>query len=111
MLRNFDRDVAAAVHGLGGIQQQVQNRRANHLAVRGQLEVGTLDRDFDQFAGRVAAEQGDRLEKERANMERVRTRRTGTREEHQIVDELAERVDAGHHVPHDRQLGISRGPP
>jgi two-component system, NtrC family, response regulator AtoC len=104
-------DPALSTHRLRGVDQQVQQRRPHHLAVHRREHVVAPDRDVHRLVGGISPHQRDGAVHDGTKLDDGETGGTRSRKDHQIVDELAQRVDSPDDIAHHWKLPIVRGTP
>jgi len=109
--RHRDPDPALPVHRLRRIDQQVQDRRANHLRVGLYRRLFTVDGDLHVLGNRITPDHRHRLRGERAKFDVAESQRAGTGKHHDVVDQLAEGIDPADDVAHHREFGVPARPP
>jgi len=107
----YQRDVDPSVtaHGLRGVDQQIEDGCPDHLGVGFDRGFLIVDGDLDVLGNRIPPHHRDRVQDQRAERDVTKSQRPRTGKDHDVVDQLAERVDATDDVAHDRQLTVSAG--
>jgi hypothetical protein len=102
---------AALSNGLGGVEQQIHKRGAHQSGIHVYGCIASVNRDSDPGASGIPPYERDRIGDERMQVEVNRLRRPRPCKEHQIINELTERIDARDDVLHDRYVRITLGSP
>src|SRR5439155_26270990 len=90
--------------------QHVPKGPAQQVAVAGEGDV-TVDPGANMFSDRVLAQGGQRVEQERPELDGLEAWGPGSRKQHQIMNQVRERVHSGDDAAHDGKVGIVRWPP
>jgi len=92
------------------VEQQIEQRGTEQFGIRHDRGVRSLHVDVNSGRCRIASHQGNRLGDNRLQTQFNRAGRTRSGEHHQVIDQLAQRVDARDDIGHDWHVDITIRP-